>query len=80
MTPQDAISFISKGWGGRVSEQFITEYGGILNNILSGDIILADRGFLIKETLAPFSCIRQQPDNTSTHIGCSRHRLATRRP
>ena len=53
ITPQGVISFISRGWGGRASDQFITENSGFLDNILAGDVILAepDRGFLIEEAL-----------------------------
>ena len=53
MTPQGVaiVSFISKGWGGCASDQFITEHSGFLRQVLSGDIILADRGFLIEESL-----------------------------
>ena len=51
VTPQGVISFISKGWGGRASDQYITENSGFLHNINAGDVILADRGFLIEETL-----------------------------
>ena len=45
ITPQGTVSFISKGWGGRTSDKYITEHSGFLNNILFGDVILADRGF-----------------------------------
>ena len=51
VTPQGVVSFISKGWGGRASNQYITEHSGFLRHVLSGDIILADRGFLIEESL-----------------------------
>ena len=61
VTPQGVISFISKGWGGRVSDQFITEHSGFLNNVLSGDIILADRGFLIEESLGARGASLQIP-------------------
>ena len=50
MTPQGGISFILKGLGGSASDQFITKHSGFLCNVLSGDIILADRGFLIEES------------------------------
>ena len=51
ITPQGVVSFISRGWGGRVSDQYITEHSGFLRNILHGDVVLADRGFLISESL-----------------------------
>ena len=47
ITPQGSISFISKAWGGRVSDVHITENCGILEKLLQEDLILADRGFTI---------------------------------
>ncbi|XP_026014019.1 uncharacterized protein LOC113015876 [Astatotilapia calliptera] len=51
ITPQGAISFISKGWGGRASDKHITEQCGILNKLLPGDVVLADRGFDIRDAV-----------------------------
>jgi len=48
ITPQGIISYISEGWGGRVSD--ITENCN-LENLLPGDIVLADRGFTINESV-----------------------------
>ena len=45
ITPQGAISFLSCGYGGRVSDKHLTENCGLLNKLLPGDIVLADRGF-----------------------------------
>ena len=50
ITPQGSVSFISKGWGGRVSDLHLTEHCGILNN-LPVDLVLADRGFNIQESI-----------------------------
>ena len=52
ITPQGSISFISKGWGGRASDKQITEQSGYLRNLTHGDIVLADRGFTITDSLA----------------------------
>ena len=37
--------------GGRVSDKYITENGGIFNNIYPGDLVLADRGFDIEASI-----------------------------
>ena len=50
IAPQGAITFISKGWGGRASDVYITENCGILDNLVAGDLILADRGFNIHDS------------------------------
>ncbi len=46
---QGSITFISKGWGGRVSDRYLTENCGILDNLLPGDLVLADRGFNVQD-------------------------------
>ena len=52
IAPQGVITFISKGWGGRVSDKHLTESCGILDYLLPGDQVLADRGFTIQEIVA----------------------------
>ncbi|XP_063967299.1 uncharacterized protein LOC135156981 [Lytechinus pictus] len=51
IAPNGMISFLSKAWGGRASDVHITRESGFLNLIDPGDLILADRGFIIKEDL-----------------------------
>ncbi|XP_059167320.1 uncharacterized protein LOC131949431 [Physella acuta] len=51
ITPQCTISFISKAWGGRVSDKYLTENCGILNKLSTGDLVLADRGFTIADSV-----------------------------
>jgi hypothetical protein len=51
ITPQGTISFISNAWGGRASDKYITEHSGFLNNIFPGDLVLADRGFDIHDSV-----------------------------
>lgn len=51
ITPQGSISFLSKAWGGRASDKFITENCGNLGKLLPGDLVLADRGFDIADSV-----------------------------
>jgi len=52
IAPQGMITFISNGWGGRTSDKRLTEGSGFLDNLLPGDIVMADRGFNIAEVLS----------------------------
>ena len=51
ITLQGLISYISKAWGGRVSDVYLTEHSGLLQNLLPEDVILADRGFTIQDSV-----------------------------
>ena len=61
IAPQGAVTFISQGWAGRVSDIHITENCGLLDNLLSGDLILADRGFNIHESAGMFCAEVKMP-------------------
>ena len=52
ITPQGIISFISNGWGGRVSDKYIVENSGYLQYLRPGDVVLADRGFNVEDSVA----------------------------
>jgi hypothetical protein len=51
IAPQGYISFISWGYGGRSSDQFIVQQSGFIENLEYGDLVLADRGFSIHEAV-----------------------------
>ncbi|CAN7976321.1 unnamed protein product [Ixodes persulcatus] len=51
IAPQGIITYISTGWGGRTSDKELTETCGILDNLLPGDSVLADRGFTIADSV-----------------------------
>lgn len=50
--PSGGISFISKAYGGRISDKELTKISGFLDTIKENDVVLADRGFRIEELLA----------------------------
>lgn len=54
ITPQGTISFISQSWGGRTSDKHLTEHSGLLNKLTPGDLVLADRGFTVDETVGMY--------------------------
>ena len=51
ISPQGTIILISKAYGGRSSDVYITEDCGILSNLLPGDVVLADRGFTVEDSV-----------------------------
>ena len=52
ITPNGCVSFLSKCWGGSVSDKQLTQECGFLDKLTPGDTILADRGFTIEEVVA----------------------------
>ena len=52
VAPTGAVTFISKAWGGRVSDKVITQESGFLDHIEPYDLILADRGFNVSDEIA----------------------------
>lgn len=45
------ILFVSIGFGGRASDKAVVNKSGFLNKIREGDVVLGDKGFLIKDEL-----------------------------
>ena len=58
------MTFISDGWGGCASDKHIVEKSGILNHLLPGDILMADRGFKIADDVAFYQAKLVIPDFT----------------
>lgn len=53
ITPDGYINFVSKLYGGNASDRFITKDCGVLDLVESGDAIMADRGFNIRDLCLP---------------------------
>ena len=85
ISPQGVITFISKGYGGRASDQFVTEDSGFLQNLLPNDLVLADRGFDIHESVGFYGANLKIPNFTkgktqlsSSEIECTRKLASSR--
>ena len=74
VTPNGQVSFLSDLWGGRVSDKQITRESGVLALLYSGDNVMVDRGFDIRDILPdgvmlnmpPFLAGRDQLTATET--------------
>ncbi len=61
ITPQGHISFISPGYGGRVSDKFIVQDSGFLKFLKPSDLVIADRGFLVHDDVAMCGATMKTP-------------------
>lgn len=61
ITPSGVISFVSEGFGGRVSDRQMIERTCLLDLIEEGDGVMADKGFTIKDMLEKKGCTLNIP-------------------
>ncbi|KAF2897496.1 hypothetical protein ILUMI_08678 [Ignelater luminosus] len=54
ISPQGSIIFISNAYAGGASDKFIVEDSGILNKLCRGDVIIADEGFSIDNSIKSY--------------------------
>lgn len=85
ITPRGTISFVSPGMGGRTSDKCIVKKSGFYDHIEPGDLVMADKGFLIEEELVLCGARlaippgkRGQSQMTKTDV-CSTKRIANLR-
>lgn len=53
VAPNGVITYISTLYPGGTSDKKIVQHCGVLNELKAGDLILADKGFLLKDLLPP---------------------------
>lgn len=79
IVPQGSVAYISKAWGGRTSDKHITENSGFLDLLQPGDVVMADRGFLIQDSLNHLFCQVILPDFTKGKKQLSPHEVENTR-
>lgn len=75
ITPRSSVAYVSDSYGGRTTDKFLTEKCGLLNNLLPGDVVLADRGFTVEEAVAECGAFLNIP--AFTRGTCNVQHLAT---
>ncbi|XP_052284750.1 uncharacterized protein LOC127881097 [Dreissena polymorpha] len=79
ITPLGSISFVSKAFGGRTSDKVVTLRSGFLDLLEYGDLVLADRGFLIGEEIAARNCFLSIPAFTRGQAQLTQQQVETSR-
>lgn len=79
ISPVGAISFLSRAFGGRTSDKVVTQRSGFLDLLEHGDLILADRGFLISEEIAARGCYLAIPAFTKGQTQLSQREVESSR-
>ena len=51
VAPNGAITYVSNGYLGSISDKVVTNDSGVLNQMKAGDLILADKGFLLHDII-----------------------------
>ena len=64
ISPTGAVTFLSYGWGGQLSDKQLTIESGFLDLLTFGDSVLADSGFLIAEEVAARGAVLAIPSFT----------------
>ena len=76
ISPTGAISFISDLYGGSISDKEITKKSGLLDMMDAGDVIMADRGFLIEDLARPYNISVNVPPFTGGKEQFTPHEVA----
>ena len=60
VAPNGVITYVSRLYPGSISDKAIVQESGLLNHLTAGDMILADKGFLIQDISTAW-CLCQYP-------------------
>ena len=68
ISPSGLIMYVSPCYGGRASDKFIVKDSGFLNFLEPYDHVMADRGFKIRDELAPLQVMLTIPPSASNNM------------
>jgi DDE superfamily endonuclease len=68
VTPSGAVSFINSLYPGSISDKQINRVSGFLNLLEEGDLVMADKGFLIQDLLVPKNCTLVMPNFLAQNV------------
>ncbi|KAG5861731.1 hypothetical protein JTB14_000615 [Gonioctena quinquepunctata] len=68
VAPNSVITYISGLYPGSTSDKKIVQHCGILDQLAAGDLILADKGFLIRDILPPGVMLNLPPFLTTAQF------------
>ena len=75
ITPCGSICFLSRCWGGHVSDKNLTQQSGFFSYLEPGDVVLADCGFTIAEDIAVHGAKLEIPAFTRGKTQLSQHEV-----
>ena len=61
VVPNGVITYVSRLYPGSISDKTIVQKSGLLNHLTAGDMILADKGFLIQDIVPHGVCVNIPP-------------------
>lgn len=61
VAPNGVITYVSRLYPGSISDKAIVQQSGLLNHLTAGDMILADKGFLIQDIVPHGVCVNIPP-------------------
>ncbi|XP_069134925.1 uncharacterized protein [Argopecten irradians] len=67
VAPNGMVTFVSRLWGGNVSDRHITQHDGFLPKLSAGDIVMADKGFTVEDLLPVDVGLNVPPRVSSKH-------------
>lgn len=67
VAPNGMATFVSRLWGGNVSDRHIVQHDDLIPKLSAGDVVMADKGFTIEDLLPPDVGLNVPPRVSTKH-------------